>query len=546
MKSSPAEGTEYSYGKRTSIWFNRLRVIFCIYVDCKIAIYLILQIQHVRLQSRLQNISASTPQSTVARDLMLEQISEHSHLLRHCGVLFRDLGLASVLGYAAFVSSQLVFCYDSILSRTTLLDRFEKDSFFLIYKNPKLSDAMLRETFDKYLNKMMLLNVNKRVTISRSHHLSIFSPRETHQIVRDMNEQQLHLMKLSKNKLSIWPENRGQEWKREQTSFVTWLTVGLWTSSYLFGLTAISASGSYASFLMILRGERMTFLDKLGFIEMLSVVFMCYDKLIAPPILLLINIRDRRMFLKVIQQQLDQLIAQLKLLERLTHKQSEEQSAQSARFELHQIRSECSRRALEMYLRLRAFMDELKSNTRFASMVATHQCLFALILIAFNLPFYSNTNRVEMFIIITVSIFLGLIINISFIICATYQSTCRETIHRAWLLVAHSTSAANETLVRNDDIRRTIRFEHYAYSMFESTPTNSIHQGWDYFQFNQIVGSLINGQTAQLWRLFVWGLPIFQEHFCCKAFGFIELNYSGMLSLNFWFISVVLIYLTHC
>lgn len=540
-----------------AIWLDRLQQIFYVYLDCKSVVYVFIQIYYMRLQSKLWLAEQSEVSESVKEQLRV-QVHDHRQLMISMGALFRELGTGAVVGYSSIICGDLIFGMRAWLpGHTRLLEIYDNDSFVLIYRNSKLSDERLNSIFDGYLNKMIALNAIKRRTILTNIQASIFSLEESNRIVWDLDEQQSHLNRLLEDKSSIWFENRQEKWKSKQTQFFVNFFTRAYTTGYLGSMLLVVIGVLYAesSNARYDENNEMNVLESMSLLEIYYIIFVTFERYLCPVVLLFADLRDRRMFLQLIRKQFNKLLGKLVKLSESKRKLRETQvflgkldhKHQQLKHKTDHLRMECNEESLEIYLRLRAFMDELGSTTKLASTIASQYSLFALLLLALALPSFSRSDPSQLLFATAVLVDMSSLINLAFLVCANFQSACSKTLECAWSLAAHST-LANAGQVQWFEVRRAIRLRELGHlrakSLCQSRRFGRLSEG-DYFRFNQMDNSLINMHTAQLWHRFVLDMPKMRDHFRCKVFGLIELNFSGMLRLNFWFVSVVLIFLTH-
>lgn len=295
--------------------------------------------------------------------------------------------------------------------------------------------------------------------------------------------------------------------------------------------------------------------ERIGNLDPYLATALGLEKFLMPMILLMANLYDKRAFLLTIQTRFRNLgvrLSQLKASLDANSNQSGGPScslggaqpvAQHGQAHCNRLRTECEQEALRIYLSLRVFIDQLRPSTDLASLIVNQYCLMAVIMLGFTLPFCSNTDSHQLMIIGSILVDLVSTMNLAFIICAAFESICVKTIQHSWSLVASMTIDPAQSYGHSLNDTEANRI--MALKMRRSRASQPALRTFNEFASeNQLGASVINEHTATLWRRFVADMPSLNKNAHCAIFGCVRLNYSGMIRLNFWFISVVLIYLS--
>lgn len=528
-----------------SRWFVRLRTCLTVYLDIKLIFFMFLQAQYELLYARC--ISTARFPSADNREELLQQLEMRRSLMRGYGNVLRDMGLLAMFGFSAILCCHLIFMLSDTLTGGLISAKYRQDNFFIAYLEPGRYCSQLNEIYDRYLLRMLQLNTEKRQTIRANYELSSFNLKRTNEMIGELNEHQIHLRSLLADKSDIWPETGSLVWRQKQRKYLITYYTGFFISLDIICITVISLAVYLAQKAIEVRGEKpMNFLEKLCLLELFSI--LTTDQLVVPAVLMFVSLRDKIIYLQSIRRRFKQL--NLKLLELEWRRQQQQQQQQpdkpadqtSAGVDC--LRAECDTEAMQIYLSLRVFMDGLRPTSALASLILNQYCLLALVMLASSLPFYTSSSNEQLLISVSIAIDLVLMINLSFIICAVYESVCIKTIHCAWSLVARITMEVTEAEEQESKLQGPINLEHLNAVTLQKIGPSSPKSLTEYFRFSKVKDNLINDHTATLWRKFVEDVPALHKSFHCQVFGLLQLNYSGLLKLNFWYISIVLIFLT--
>lgn len=549
-----------------SHWIDHLKTLGCIYILSRTISFLIFQSCYLKLQldySRLINLLPSDPDLALLQQqessLLEQSVREHRHLMRKLGFNYCELGVAPMLGYSGVTGIMLIFVLGDKLTNSFLSSKYRADKFVLAHLDPTLSEHELNEAFNNYFKRLIMLNNKKMHSIMSNLKHSVFSVVQANQLIADLRGQQEQLQLLLMDKSTIWPVNRVSSWRQEQSRFSLRFYLLVTILGFALGnMTNYSLSEFiYERFLE--RGETpLYFMERVCFVEVYFITILGFEKFASPLILLAINLRDKQMFLRTIEAKIKRLNELLRELWREMNRDDKRNKITQTGSRLcgattknccrlDSLRIECDHEALGIYLSLRVFLDELGATTDLASLILNQYCSMALGMLMVTVPFCANTDSQQLAMLGFVLSNFVTIIDLAILVCARFESTCVQTLQRSWSLVASFTRPVDEgrALVEPTEIHLAERFMRAVQKSLQPPLMNYSHQySRDYFSLNPSGTSLINEHTAMLWRRFSIDMQDLYRSLNCRIFGAIRLNYSGMLRLNFWFISVVLIFLS--
>lgn len=532
--------------------------VHAVYYDFKLICHMFLQAQYelLVLQTRPNKMAGELVSAIGLSGTISSNLTDHRLLMRRFGMVCRDMGPFAMFNYAATLFVHLIFVFGNDLTGGLIERRYNEDSFVFAYRWPSKSDQELVARFDRYLGKLIYMNERKRLDIlcNTFSQKSWHQYKRTQQIVNDLNEHELRLRKLVADKTAVWPlVHRGLHWREKQRKFLTQFYCLLLLFGYsstlllIFILVHLSNEKIEA-----LQEKPMNLMEKLTLIEVY--LLLLSDKLILPIVILLLSLVDKIVYLQTLRMRFKHLKSVLQFM----RTGCVEVRIESPRWRSQSL--ECDQEAMEIYLSLRVFMDQLKSTTSLASLLADLGSLMALAMLALTLPFYNHNegSRLQLFVLLAIAIDLGILLNLSLIVCAIFESEFTKTIQQAWSLVAHMTVeiCPTQTNFENEQKpmgganqkpntrHRQIAPDVSRKQLLSSVSSKKIEKD-DLFAYAESRDSLLNEQIALLWRRFIKDIPTLKSKFQCRIFGSQPLDYSGLLKLNFWYISVVLVFLSH-
>lgn len=462
-----------------------------------------------------------------------DRMDNLEQVMRRIGLAYRELGTASVLGYSLYVGIILIFYSIEEITFGQASLNYRNDGFVLANMRPDLADLQLRRLFQRCIGQVsesMEAPFRANNRIGSINYLT----RQTDSISQ-LNEQRSYLRHFSKGPgRSKLLDSRHGNWLQEQRMIA--LSLYLLISMGFF-VTAIIAN-QFTQYIvyqrLALKGMvPFNFMEKFSFIEQLIVVIITLDSFATPVVLLVANFRDKLLYLAKLRSRFSSLERSLVKL-RLMHSpdgrpdlKTEKQQRCNGEDSFDGLKEQVNHDALEIYLRLRVFMLELGPTIKLANMIMNQCFFFISLVLAFTLAFYTSLDQILVRILSLVVIQFVCGINLAFGVCAAFNAICVRTTLIAWTLLAHSTLVPRGN--HEDPFRDAGRYRTTLELDFCKSGGRQ---------------SLVNVHTISLWRRLVTNQTVLLETFSCHVLASIKLDYSNILRLNFWFISVVLIVFT--
>lgn len=350
-------------------------------------------------------------------------------------------------------------------------------------------------------------------------------------VLNDLCIQRSHLNYLLRDKSAIWPPNREKAWRKELLSFVLRLSLFGALSVQLPSIFLVTIAAWYSGVLLAEKNEMpMNFQERLFFFEVYLYVHLALDLFFGVTISMITNFHDKTKQLNVIKKRSIQLTEKLAKLRSQFQGHNDDEDRTLAE-------EAASQEALQIYLILRVFSDQIQPLISSASIHASLCFLESAAILAIVVSVSWNGKPLELYIMTGLVIILAFTFNGIFLICASFNSACERTTLYAWSIVASFTVDDGNSIASADICGNGSCSRHLRQSIVDD-------QVGDHAALIPHGGSLINLHTAQLWRRLISDTQAFHKKSTCYILGLIPVNFSKALSLNFWSISAVLIYLT--
>lgn len=500
-------------------WISKLEEVFIMYIIGKTIVFLLLQMRYELLQSSYRHFKLEG--NSTMSEKALAEVEHFRQVMRSVGVSVQDMSVFAMLGFSLSVCLYLAFNYgDKLLAGGEFSSRIGVDLYLLANQKPKLADRKLSLAFDKVLHELIAQNDNKRRSLLINLQRGDLNWDQANRIAGEVRQQQAHLRHLLRDKSSIWPKNRDATWRKKQQRFalITYLTIFM--HAYIITVLLVVFSEYYAHWMLKERGDTpLNGIERWSFNDWFFVT-LTY-KTVDPIVILIGKLSDCASSLVALNAKFEKLDSQLV--------QIKEQTSTVAH------KSSTERQALELYLMVRVYMGELRITSYLISFISKQFCLTAVTLLIFTVPFYSVASMSQLAVLAFITLDFTIFTNVVLLSCAMFDVGCTKTFHRAWSLVAKMTTDQIDTVGTANISDRDNR------SLYRQLASD-VYEG----HFRLVGGgySTINSQTVMLWRKFVTDMLAIRLGYQCRISGFIKLNYVGVLHMNFWFISIIMTFIT--
>lgn len=353
----------------------------------------------------------------------------------------------------------------------------------------------------------------------------------------DLQQQSAYLSSVLKrgDDSCLWPPNRRHESGKslKQIWFGAYLLlVGLGTFSALLALIVFHN----------LCAPKPTLLDQLSLLDEFFILFFFLDACLTHLVLLLVRVVDQLRLMRHLSARFDSLFQSYKqlgmlkglfvlrndaaaLIEATYHKTSRrisygESTATEWRENLEErLKRKCDESSISLYIALRMFIADAKMSIDWTRYIMNQRAWFFLFILC---PSALTMNQVLpdlklATLIAALSVILG--INFSFYICASLHTSSRHLTKKIWTLLAISLEAT--------DCESPIKAQSNWLSLMP--PRNSI----------------TSLHMMLLWQRLVADHQLISDYFLIKVLGIFRIDTNGLVRVNFWIISVVIIFFTY-
>lgn len=458
-------------------------------------------------------------------------------------------------------------------SASDKLSRTNKTRHVVRTSQPEMSSAVNLDRFVKY---------------SRAVHLAA-----------SMRTQLTHLNNLRQHKWLLWPENRTLEWRQTLTKFALLSYVGIVTfllfCAHLFyhvlivtsegailraqyvnassqNLTIASDEAAKSVWQTISdwmprphrrkldNGEPVfTLVDRIsimcGHVFLHEAITSSFGPLLSFAVCLVdfvpMLLRTRRMLNTLKQRLIDfrRVGAWGAPLERMRDNVSDKRATSLAnawllqRQELEQpARNECDLLAIETYVHFKMFVTDTRVMLDWYELNNNRLCLQ---IIGSFLALASAMPQIDIHQLRVLALMIGFIMlstNVTIILVASISSACYKCNKEIWALIAHSIERPRDVdayrVMTNDD---EIELERLVEVGSDKRRGRRLLQAAE--ELSTLNGS-VTPHTTLLWRKLIEDTERAQAQFTATSLWFLQLDYSGVMRLNFWFLSFVMLYIT--
>lgn len=372
-----------------------------------------------------------------------------------------------------------------------------------------------------------------------------------HALYRQLN----HLNKLTKNRSKIWPSNRNLTWTTKMKKI--WLTcyIEVFLLTWLIGQTTCflgtkaALSTTNSNEFIGEKNDKILLLDRFNCCEshIFSYSVVCF--FIEPITILVVSTLDQFEHLKSMK------LKMRKATENLHHfrkwqdhinpliRSDYKLTLQAER----EFMFECDKDAIELYISYHIFRDEIKSSMLVAQRATNQNATFILITTLPILIFIKDVRENDYVPLIMISLNFIVSINGTFLLCAILHTLCVRLSKQVWSYIAmleeYNFDTVNKSQVQRNKDDEWGTFSGLLIATDETTSNLSYLKKNIYLLYNS--KSFVTPHTMLLWRRLVERQEFIEENFACKLFGFLKVDFSGILKLNYWLISFALLTLTY-
>lgn len=494
-------------------------------------------------------------------------------LMIDAGSIYRKTGITGIIIYSILVSSTFMFlALKLIFEGQFFRDHYDRGWLSFI-ANPRKEAARLSAEIDNALDLIIISNLNSVLISSILNNVNpyYFEDKEkvvldeqtngreydytrlhtlTEQVYLNLNassdeykrlfcpsknnvyNQKLavvgqldHLIGLFYDKTPIWPINRSQTWSKTSKSIFIKLLIGLKVLMNCFGSIIVLVTVNLAKVALQNNSSELDSghynqIDRLTIVCILITASLLLDYFSDLPVILVVSIIDQMEQLKYLNKQLGEL--NVKLNRYLLVKTSDIEFRK-------QLARECDVRAINLYIGCQLYKKDITFGLKLTEFIIYLEVMFAALTLSPIVIYFKNLPSEHIPFLLSLWIALLILINTPFVLCAELHVGCLKIMKKVWSIIANSKTYLIQNVdddgepTTSETIKKSLKMSFYAESE-DACP--------------------ITAHTILLWQRLVRNKEQFLN-FQVKLLRIMELDYSGILKINFWVISLVLISLTY-
>lgn len=547
---------------------------------------LILQCTYLRLQELYLNEVFFHNNST-NQGILLKQIQKVDGWMVNCGLIYRKSRTMGILMYSLFFSIPCVFYWYERMYRKKITEKSFKKGFVSFLKDPTSEFQRLNLDIDIRLDKVIESNINYKHTIEAiiklksstitshqftsdefcfykhknqligssgvynhclipavdnsslfdNHHSKMRSFWLDNLLIRNQY-QMSHLTYLYHNKSSIWPSCRDTEWAETVKK--------LWFYSYIILTPICWFLGQYTVYfiqrmaLNILDGNFGEYdnscIDwgRLLSVEEYVTLYYGVELSISSALLVFLRLIDQLKHLK----QIDLKLKKLELYHAQLKQQQQQQKDSCCWSTWERLNFKCDKEAIELYLTYQLFIDDSHSFSTLCRVIMEQRVYFAIVVVLPTLAFADQILPVQIRPIVFSCLMILFGINACFLMCAYSHAAFIRTTRQIWSMLARS---LDSTQLGNEEHQIYINSWNkrlQTHVSIDSTNRKLLYsQPW--------TPASLTPHTIQLWQRLVCNQDQLMHGSLIKAFNVLPLDYNGILKINFWLFSGILLSLTY-
>lgn len=567
---------------------SKFITIYWIYIFTRLIISLILQCIYLILKKQ-----SVVQENSQAREVELgNNLKLVQNLMIFFGQIHRADGTTGVLFYSLSISVILTFNLIKIVSGGKIFNVLSGNRMMLFLAKPELEGRIVRRKIGIILDKMIYSNKNftdrfvKYVikiegdekenrhplygasgtnqnpvrnsfrdiemlgSQQENSHSEIFNDLAAQlEITEGLLKQRQHLIKLKEYPANIWPPTRNTAWFYKlrnlgallyiHFSIYVWIFGQIWLSiSFYLGYQTVKDSNEFGQ-----ENRQYSLKERLLCAEYHFLTYMLMFSFMPTFLTYTINLFYQVAHLKELWPRMNSIYGRVTQCESWLYHSNQNLNNDFKFFK--QIKSdlkfECDKKAIELYINYQIFRDEIRLAVRVGSTASNQIVSFLIISLLPNLAFFKYAPESHIPTLLLVGLSIVMSANIPFLICASSNTSCNRFAKGAWSLLAFA-NGHNFYLYQLAMDRTNMgiyRKNHDQYKLsLQYLENQPMKQAPDYGYISE---SFISPHTMLLWRRLVENHQTVTNDFVCKLFGVFKINYSGILKFNHWLVWVALI-----
>lgn len=369
-----------------------------------------------------------------------------------------------------------------------------------------------------------------------------------------LKQQLCYLKTLSAFKWKIWPTNRRLIWAKSIKTFWSKLYLSMSVTFWLVGQLSVSYINDSSLKKIALSSstnedfKRITILDRLSCFESHFQAFFLLEWIVTPVTVLVCCVIDQMKYLSSLKPKMCQIYERTRRSELTSSSKRNEFYDFKLNEQLRKdLKFECDKEALELYISYHLCCEDVQSMIEVAQQVVG-QCVahVGLSLIP-TLTFYREISDGLFVVLFTVVLLIITTLNGSFCLCASLHASCSRVAKLVWNFVAfaegHNCESYTSSARQQSSVFKKGHSNYLDSIVFGDLGTynsNRMELDCEYYS-----SSSITPHTVLLFRRLVKNHEFIQDKLVCKLYGIFKIDFSGILKLNYWLMSLVLFSMTY-
>lgn len=384
------------------------------------------------------------------------------------------------------------------------------------------------------------------------------SPKEI--LIESLSGQFKHLEALKLNKQTVWPVNRNDRWSRKikqcwlqiYTGFhiIIWL-ITLTSSNISFYLSKKAIETYSGNF--DVNFTKINIMDRLCIVDYTIYSLVVCHWFVTPLTVAIVCIRDQLEYLNSFEPRINRIHDKIKLLNNISEKSFNNQISSNTNIagdftqdSLRDLKFECDTEATDLYISYRLSEDEIKSSARLIQNAVGQGVSFTLLSTILPLAYFDSLPKDQYLFLSFVGTTLMISINSVLCLCAALHSSYRRMSKLIWSLIAFEESFAIDLIAKKKSTHIEHEQDKYGTNSFNRNRySNDPNRGMTNLDFEYYLCSSMTPHTMFLWRRLVANYDILIGNSVGKLYGLFNIDFSGIVRFNFWFVSFIIISLSY-
>lgn len=510
------------------------------------------------------------------------KINKIQDLMLTIGQPHREISTSGIFFYSAQLYSCVIFYLICTCSRGKYMNYIRKDGFLSFLQDPAKEHENISIRLNSLIKNLIDSNINyTRIifgfqTLKRPNKFKYSDQRygkkksdefNSHILARERSMNTLtlqlkYLNQLKSNSSRIWPPNRACHWAKHlkilwttlfiTTYIVTWIIFIVCTlvSINIAHKTLIKSSlnDSYAKF---------NLLDRLWSSDM--ILYCSYGPVwyLGPLSVAVIGVYDQFKYINSFESRSLYIISRFQklnlYLSRKNSVLSENKNPTVAMDGLNSekliqdLKIECDNAAIEFYITYRLFRYDLQITLELIRKSLDLYVSVIILCLVTTFSFYDQVPNEQLPVILFGSLAMVSGINGVFIFSAAlHASSCRIT-NLIWSMITQAERCnINYYLDQSVDACAPDPYPNLGVSSsMHAANRSDLKDCFSNFDFEYHSRSLMNPHTVLLLRQILSNHTYLARDCVCRLYGSVALNFNGILRINFWLVSSVLLVLTY-